>query len=280
MAKIVARVIGGVGSASQEAPVSAAQALRTTWLQHRIQTVSFRVFSVLLFIAAWAIFSALPWAIQIPSPLDALRSAAQLDPETFLTDVALSAYRVVLGFIVAAFIGVPLGIGIGYSPIIRDLVFPSIELFRPIPPIAWIPLAILFFPKIEWMIIFLTFYGAFFPIVYNTVAGVSGIRATYIQAGKSLGASEWTLFWHVVLPAALPVIFTGLYVAIGVAWLMVVAGEMIANKGGIGAMTWQAYQTTHYSRIFVGMAAIGIVGYLSSLLVSLISRVVIRWEQQ
>ena len=129
------------------------------------------------------------------------------------------------------------------------------------------------------MIIFLTFYGAFFPIVYNTVAGVSNIRATYVRAGQSLGASKWTLFWEVVLPAALPVIFTGLYIAIGVAWLMVVAGEMIANKGGIGALTWQSYQTTQYPMIFVGMASIGVLGYLSSLVVRGVARLVIRWEQ-
>ena len=191
----------------------------------------------------------------------------------------LSTGRVGLGFIIAALVGIPLGVAIGYSPLMRDLAFPPVELFRPIPPIAWIPLAILFFPTAEWMIIFLTFYGAFFPIVYNTVAGVSGIRSNHVRAAKSLGASEWTVFWHVVLPAALPVIFTGLHIAVSVAWLMVVAAEMIANRGGIGAMTWQAYQTTQYPLIFVGMAAIGVLGYLSSALVRLLSQFIVRWEQ-
>ena len=129
------------------------------------------------------------------------------------------------------------------------------------------------------MIIFLTFYGAFFPIVYNTIAGVSGIRSSYIRAARSLGASRLTVFWQVVLPAALPIIFAGLHIAISVAWLMVVAGEMIANQGGVGAMTWQAYQTTQYPLIFVGMAAIGILGYLSSVAVRLLAQIVIRWEQ-
>jgi NitT/TauT family transport system permease protein len=88
-----------------------------------------------------------------------------------------------------------------------------------------------------------------------------------------------TIFWQVVLPAALPIIFAGLHIAISVAWLMVVAGEMIANQGGVGAMTWQAYQTTQYPLIFVGMAAIGILGYLSSVAVRLLAQIVIRWEQ-
>jgi sulfonate transport system permease protein len=279
VAEVIDQVLAGAAPGASPGPVAAVDAIRITQRKQRLQTIVLRTLSIVLFIAAWQIFAALPWAIQIPSPWDALRAALQLDPKIFLRDIALSTYRVGLGFILAAAIGIPLGICIGYSALIRDLVFPSVELFRPIPPIAWIPLAILFFPKMEWMIVFLTFYGAFFPIVYNTVAGVSNIRATYIRAGKSLGASEWTLFWHVMLPAALPTIFTGLYIAIGVAWLMVVAGEMIANKGGIGALTWQAYQTTRYPRIFVGMAAIGVVGYLSSLVVRLISRAVVRWEQ-
>jgi NitT/TauT family transport system permease protein len=280
MAEVIDRVLASPSPTTSQRSVAAVETIRSTLRKQRLQSIALRILSIILFIAVWQVFSAVPWAIQIPSPWDALRAALQLDPETFLRDIALSTYRVGLGFVLAAAVGIPLGICIGSSAFIRDLVFPSVELFRPIPPIAWIPLAILFFPKIEWMIVFLTFYGAFFPIVYNTVAGVSNIRSTYIRAGKSLGASEWALFWHVVLPAALPTIFTGLYIAIGVAWLMVVAGEMIANKGGIGAMTWQAYQTTRYPRIFVGMATIGVVGYLSSLVVRLISRAVVRWEQQ
>jgi NitT/TauT family transport system permease protein len=280
MAEVIDRVLASPSPTAPQRSVAAVEAIRSTLRKQRLQSIALRILSIVLFIAAWQVFSAVPWAIPIPSPWDALRAALQLDPEIFLRDIALSTYRVGLGFVLAAAVGIPLGICIGYSAFIRDLVFPSVELFRPVPPIAWIPLAILFFPKIEWMIVFLTFYGAFFPIVYNTVAGVSNIRSTYIRAGKSLGASEWALFWHVILPAALPTIFTGMYIAIGVAWLMVVAGEMIANKGGIGAMTWQAYQTTRYPRIFVGMATIGVVGYLSSFVVRLISRAVIRWEQQ
>lgn len=237
-----------------------------------------QVLSIVLFVAVWRGVAAVPWAIRIPAPLDVARAALALDPWVLASDLALSFYRVGLGFVIAAVVGIPLGIGIGYSRLVDSLIFPLVEVFRPIPPIAWIPLAILFFPKIEWMIIFLTFYGAFFPIVYNTVAGVAGIKSTYVRAGQSLGASEWTLFWHVIFPAALPVIFTGLYIAVGVAWLMVVAGEMMATRGGIGAMTWEAYQTTQYPRIFVGMAAIGILGYASSVIIRAIARVVVRWE--
>ena len=259
-------------------PLLAAAGMRWRGLRAGMTGLAVRALSITIFLLIWGSFSLLPWAVQVPSPVRVASAALALHPLSFGIDLALSVYRVIFGFLCATIVGVPLGIVIGYSQTLRDLLFPPIELFRPVPPIAWIPLATLFFPKVEWMVLFLTFYGAFFPIVYNTIAGVENIRATYLRAGKSLGASEWTLFWEVVLPAALPVIFTGLDVAIGVAWLMVVAGEMIANTGGIGALTWQSYQTGQYAMIFVGMASIGILGYLSSLLVKGLTRLVVRWE--
>jgi sulfonate transport system permease protein len=267
------------GVATPDRPEQHGNSARYARLKAEVPSILLRLLSLCLFVSTWTLFSMLPWAIQVPSPLDAVRAALKLDAADLLGNVTLSTYRVAAGFALAAAVGIPVGIVIGYSQIMRDLLFMPIELFRPIPPIAWIPLAILFFPTVEWMVIFLTYYGAFFPIVYHTVDGVSNIRATYIRAGKSLGANEWTLFWHVILPAALPVIFTGLYIAIGVSWLMVVAGEMIANKGGIGSMTWQSYQTGQYPRIFVGMALIGLLGWGSSLVVRALARVVMRWEQ-
>jgi NitT/TauT family transport system permease protein len=277
MAKVADQLLTSADATT--ATGSAERSIRTVFLIAQLRTIGSQSFAIALFILIWWLVSLLPTAIHIPSPFEAATAALRLDPRTFLDDMLLSTGRVGLGFVIAALVGIPLGVAIGYSPVVRDLVFPPVELFRPIPPIAWIPLAILFFPTVEWMIIFLTFYGAFFPIVYNTVAGVSGIRSNYVRAAKSLGASEWTVFWHVVLPAALPIIFTGLHIAVSVAWLMVVAGEMIANRGGIGAMTWQSYQTTQYPLIFVGMAAIGVLGYFSSSLVRLLAQFVLRWEQ-
>jgi NitT/TauT family transport system permease protein len=277
MAKVADRLVAAPGAT--QANETARPSVSTTLLIAQLRTLASQLLAVAIFVLVWWLVSTLPTAIHIPSPVEVATSALQLDLRRFLADMLLSTWRVGLGFVIAALVAIPLGIVMGYSPLARDLMFPSVELFRPIPPIAWIPLAILFFPGGEWMIIFLTFYGAFFPIVYNTVAGVSGIRSNYIRAAKSLGASQLTVFWQVVLPAALPIIFAGLHIAISVAWLMVVAGEMIANQGGVGAMTWQAYQTTQYPLIFVGMAAIGILGYLSSVAVRLLAQIVIRWEQ-
>ena len=243
----------------------------------RTSTPLLRAASVLALLAVWAMISSLPWAIPVPSPLAVFQAAMSLEPKTFATDLSLSFSRVAVGFLVAAVIGIPLGIWIGYSTLARNLLFPIIEVLRPVPPIAWIPLAILFFPTAEWMIVFLTFTGAFFPIIYNTIAGFRDIKPMYIRAGRSLGANDWGLFWHVMFPAMLPVIFAGLRVAVGTAWLMVVAGEMMANKGGIGAMTWEAYQTVRYPRIFVGMAAIGFLGFASSALIQAVGRRITRW---
>ena len=250
----------------------------SSWWNSPVGTFILQSFSIVAFLLAWHLFATIPRAVPIPAPGDALQAALSLDPARLLRDCLLSFYRVGLGFIIAALLGIPLGIIIGFWMPAKALLFPAVEILRPIPPIAWIPLAILFFPKIEWMIVFLTFYGAFFPIVYNTIAGIAEIPKAYIRAARSLGAGPWTLFWEVMVPAMLPSIFTGLYIAIGIAWLMVVAGEMMAVTGGIGALTWQAYQTSQYPLIFVGMAAIGVLGYASSQLVRSVARRVIRWE--
>lgn len=235
-------------------------------------------FSVVTLLAIWSCIAALPWSISIPSPLASVKALLQLEPRSLATDILLSCRRVAVGFSIAAALGIPLGILVGYSRWIRNLVFPLIEVLRPIPPIAWIPLSILFFPTSETMVVFLTFLGAFFPIVYNTISGFSGMKPMYIRAGRSLGASEWRMFWHVILPSMLPVIFAGLHVAVGISWLMVVAGEMMAAKGGIGALTWEAYQTARYPLIFVGMALIGMLGFISSFLIKISGNAISKWD--
>jgi sulfonate transport system permease protein len=251
--------------------------IRTDW-RNAVQTGFRSVVSVVGLLILWALLSAGPWNVPIPSPVASLRALTRLDPAALGIDIALSCRRVALGFAAAAILAVPLGILAGYSRWIYNIAFPVIEVLRPIPPIAWIPLAILFFPSSESMVVFLTFLGAFFPIVYNTLAGFWNIKPMYLRAAKSLGASDWRLFWHVILPAMLPLIFAGLQIAVGVSWLMVVAGEMMAAKGGVGALTWQAYQTARYPLIFVGMAIIGVLGFLSSYLVKYIGNTLCRWE--
>lgn len=236
--------------------------------------------SFLLLLAAWYLVVSLPGLQRFPDPPAVFRAAAALEAGPFLVEAVRSLLRVGAGFVLASLVGIPLGIAIGHWRTIRYLVFPAVEVLRPIPPIAWIPLSILFFVHIESQIIFLTFYGPFFPIVYNTISGVSGVDTNLIRASRSLGANEWQVFRRIVLPASLPHVFTGLAVAMGITWLMLIAAEMIAARGGLGYLTWEAYTTFNYAMIFVGMGAIGILGALSSALIRLIGRKAMPWRSR
>jgi len=236
--------------------------------------------SLLLLVLVWHLLIYLPALKRLPGPASVAKAAIDLDLLPFLYQALLSVYRVTAGFVIAAIIGIPLGIIIGIWQPIRAILFPIIEILRPIPPIAWIPLSVLFFVGIESQIIFLTFYGAFFPIVYNTIAGVSGIDIRLIRAARSLGANEWDIFRRIVLPGTMPHIFTGLSVAVGITWLMVVAAEMIASRGGLGYVTWEAYTTQNYPMIFVGMASIGVLGALSSIFLRSINKRIMPWRRR
>lgn len=239
-----------------------------------------RAASLGLLLGLWVMVVLLPGLERVPGPLSVTRAALDLSPGPFLVEAGRSLFRVGAGFLLAAAVGIPLGLAIGLWPLVRALAFPPVEVLRPIPPIAWIPLSILFFVSAEAQIVFLTFYGALFPIVYNTIGGVGGIDRTLIRAARSLGASQWHVFRHIVWPGTMPHVFTGLSVAVGITWLMVIAAEMIATRGGLGYLTWEAYATFNYPMIFVGMAAIGVLGALSSALVRWVDRRIMPWRRR
>ena len=155
----------------------------------------------------------------------------------------------------------------GRSRVIRDVVSPYIEILRPIPAVAWIPLSILLWPTEEGSIIYITFLGALFPIVLNTIHGVEQTPEVLVRAGQSLGASRLHIFTHIVLPAALPSICAGLAIGMGVSWFSLLAGEIISGQYGIGYFTWNAYSVINYPDIVVGMLAIGLLGTSSTALV-------------
>lgn len=258
-------------------PLSAVDSLRKKVAS---EETLLRAGSFLILLALWGAMVSLPTARKIPGPLDVGRALLILDAPIYMRAAATSLLRVLVGFAIAAAVGVPLGMAIGYWRTFREFTFPAIEFLRPIPPIAWIPLSVLFFTSTEHQIIFLIFYGALFPIVYNTASGVSGVNVVLVRAARSLGASQGQVVRRIVLPAALPAIFTGLTIAMGITWLMVVAAEMIASKGGLGYLTWEAYTTLNYPLIFVGMGAIGVVGALSSILIRLVGRQITRWNKR
>jgi len=174
---------------------------------------------------------------------------------------------------------VTIGVLVGRSRIARAAVLPYIEVIRPIPAVAWIPLAILMWPTEESSIVYITFLGALFPIILNTIHGVKETPEVLVRAAVSLGAKKMEVFWHVVLPAALPSIAAGLSIGMGISWFSLLAGEIISGQYGIGYFTWDAYSMINYPDIVVGMLIIGGLGTLSTYLIGLMMRPALRWKK-
>ena len=203
-----------------------------------------------------------------------------LGTEIFYKHILVSLERILIGFALATLLGVIAGVLMGRSKIMCDIIMPYIEILRPIPAVAWIPLAILMLPTEESSIIYITFLGAFFPIVLNTVHGVEQTEETLVRAAKSLGASNFAILQHVILPGALPSIMAGLAIGMGVSWFSLLAGEIISGQYGIGYFTWNSYTLVEYPNIIIGMLVIGGLGTLSTWLVKQASRPALRWQEQ
>ncbi len=217
----------------------------------------------------------------VPTPLAVAEALWHHAHEAkFYVHIAVSMERIVTGYTLAAAVGIVLGLLMGRLPIMRDLLTPYIELLRPIPAVAWIPLAILMWPTEESSIIYIVFLGALFPIVLNTIHGVEQTPEVLVRAAESLGAGRIQIFWHVVLPAALPSIAAGLSVGMGVAWFSLLAGEIISGQYGIGYFTWNAYSLIQYPDIVVGMLLIGVFGTLSTYGVQLLMRPLLAWQRR
>jgi NitT/TauT family transport system permease protein len=214
----------------------------------------------------------------VPSPADVLQKFIEINRSTsFVGNVLISLRRIWLGFAIAAMLGLSLGLLVGRYRIVRGLFFPALEALRPIPAIAWVPISVMLWPSNEVSIVFITFLGAFFPILLNTVEGVHAIDKVLLRAASSLGASEASMFRYVVLPGALPHIFTGLALGMGVAWVSLIAAEMISGQFGVGYATWQAYSLISYPEIVVGMITIGLLGWSCSALIRIAGSMSMPW---
>jgi len=216
----------------------------------------------------------------VPEPLVVATSFINhLQTGEFYIHIAVSIERILVGYSFAVVLGVLIGLLMGRSKLAEDFFIPYIEVLRPIPAVAWIPLAILMWPTEESSIIYITFLGAFFPIVINTVHGAEQTPEVLVRAAQSLGASRVEIFWHVVIPAALPSIAAGLSIGMGVSWFSLLAGEIISGQYGIGYFTWNAYSLIEYPNIVVGMLVIGGLGTLSTYLVKLATMPLLRWQK-
>jgi NitT/TauT family transport system permease protein len=253
------------------------------WLRREALALTLGTLSLSAVLLFWHLATTYRWDFYIrftnlPTPLEvASRFGVAMESQKYLTNVGMSLRRIGLGFAVAALLGIGLGLAIGRYRLLRQLVFPAVEALRPIPAIAWVPISIMLWPDNEVSIVFITFVGAFFPILLNTVSGVQSVEAVLLRAAQSLGAREPQTLWHVVLPGAAPQVFTGLAVGMGVAWVSLIAAEMISGQFGIGYFTWEAYSLISYADIVLGMITIGVLGLACSWLIRLAGKVLMPW---
>lgn len=239
------------------------------------------ILGIASFFAIWQLARSLGLMLVMPTPLEVIEAIPQqVNQDGYWLSWVASTQRVFLGFFAAAVLAVFLGIMLGISRKVRDLSFPILEIFRPIPPLAWLPLSILFWPTAETTIVFLTFIGAFFPIFINVLSGIDNIDVRYIQAAQSLNSRPSSLFWRVLVPGALPSLFTGLTIAIGITWEVVIAAEMASGNHGLGYLTWNSYMSNSLTGIVVGMLSIGLAGMASSALIAWVGKRAMPWWRQ
>ncbi len=247
---------------------SLSQTLRTFFFAGR----SIRRFTALvLFFGIWQILCMIGFKFfinfqLIPSPWEVMEATVEFFTSDPWVHFRSSIVRVLVGFAVASVLGIVLGIIIGWFQIAEDLLMPALELLRPIPAVAWIPLAILMFPNAETGMIYITFIGAFFPVLISTIRAVENILhdIVLIRVGQCLGANQWHVFKDIVIPGALPGIASGLTIGMGNAWFCLVTAEILAGRYGVGYITWESYVTSNYPPIVMGMLLIGLMGALSS----------------
>ncbi|UGU30599.1 ABC transporter permease [Mycolicibacterium smegmatis] len=249
----------------------------------RVPAVVLPLIPIGVFLVAWHLLTennVVAWLRfnRMPSP-DAVLQAllARVSSGSYYDDLLASLQRILLGFGLAAVVGIALGVLVGRSEVARMTLRPFIELVRPIPAIALVPLTILLFPSSEQGIVFITFFAAFFPVVVSTIHAMDSMPKVWEEAAQTMGAGRMSLLFHVIIPGALPGIFAGLSVAMGVAWICVVSAEMISGQFGIGYYTWQAYGLLDYAGVVVGMISIGALGLGTAWLVERVGRRVNRW---
>jgi NitT/TauT family transport system permease protein len=245
--------------------------------------MGFRVFGLLPLLAlllAWqlAVMAGVYPTVLLPAPI-AVADAFRTDLPDILTNAAASVTRVVIGVGIAFCVAVPAGLLIGRYRMMDRVTDWSIQIFRSVPPIALIPMAILFFGIGDRPAIILIFLAALWPLLINTIFGVRSIDRTILKVAQSARASEWLIFKDIILPAAMPSVFTGLRLAIGGGWLTVVTAEMIAVKSGLGYMILNAQLTFQSQLIIAGIIVIGAIGLLADQGTRLLRARVCRWQE-
>jgi len=196
----------------------------------------------------------------------------------YYSHIWASVRRVSIAFLIALVLGVPSGLMMGWSRRFYDYSFPILEMLRPIPILAWVPLAILMWPTPEQSIIFLTALAAFFATVLNSLLGVESIDRDYFRAARCLGASEWDVFKDVIIPGAMPYIFTGLQISMGACWFSLVAAEIVSGEHGLGYLIWESYYLVQFPVIIIGMVTLGFCGWACSAIIRIVGYKLTAWK--
>lgn len=217
--------------------------------------------------------------VLLPPPQAIVKAAWELTRSGELwTHLHDSLQREIVAFLWAC-VAIPIGIAMGWWRAVEDQFDPVIEMLRPVPPLAWIPLSILWFGIGDTQNEFIIFLGCFFPILVNTVAAVKGVEPGLVRAARCLGAGTWQVLWRVVLRAALPQIVTGVRVGLGVGWMALVAAELVGANSGLGFLINDSRSILRTDYVIVGMAAIGVVGFLIDQAIRDIVRRLMPWSQ-
>jgi ABC-type nitrate/sulfonate/bicarbonate transport system permease component len=253
----------------------------------RVHLALLRSVSIALFFVIWAAFSfanakylKLFNAVLMPGPLDVLRTGVELTKSGELqNDILASMSRVLQGFAIAAVLGVGLGMAVGRSRLLENLIDPMLELLRPIPPLAFLPMMVLWFGIGEASKIAFIAYAAFFPIFTTTLEGIKYVDPLLLRAASSLGATRRDLFRYVVLPAAMPGIITGLRLGFGLSFFVIVAAEFIAADSGLGYLINDARTFFLVSQMLLGAAVIGLIGFTFNRLLRLLEARLLRWRK-
>jgi taurine transport system permease protein len=243
------------------------------------------IVSVCAMLLLWYAATHLGWIkpLFLPKPESiwfAFKQAANgdLDSHTLWVHFLWSIYRVFSAFLLAVIFGIPIGIAMGVSRIARGIFDPPIEFYRPLPPLAYLPLMIIWFGIGEQAKIILLFLSIFAPVALAARAGVKSISQEQIQAARSMGASTWQVVWHVIVPGAMPEILVGLRIGMGVGWTTLVAAEMVAADAGLGKMVFNASNFLRTDVVILGILTIGIVAYAFELLMRSIERWAVPWK--
>ena len=241
-------------------------------------------------VVLWQVMGSMPdMAGILPTPLKVLegwhswifaKPGLGLNPYlgTWLANVEYSSMRVAQGFTLAALVGVPLGLLIGWSKFISQMFDPMIQSLRPIPITAWLPFSIAVFGIRDIGSIFLIFLGGFYAIVVNTTQGARDVDRNLVRAALMMGASRTQLLLRVVLPAAMPSIFTGLRIGLGISWTAVIVSDMVAVKSGLGYVLWDAYYVGRMDIVLADMVSIGAMGYISDRIIVFLERKMLVWR--